>query len=157
MTLSSSVHGSFVIERRYPVPPARVYAAWARPEIKRRWLSCDDAWVLQAHEMDFRVGGRERNRVGPAGGPVHAFDGVYHDIVPGERVVYSYAMTVGGERISVSLATVEFHPDGAGTRMVFTEHGVYLDGHQTPAEREAGTAVGLANLAAVLAGEPAPA
>ena len=36
-------------------------------------------------------------------------------------------------RISVSLATVEFKPDGQGTRLVYTEQAVYLDGHDEPA------------------------
>ena len=42
-------------------------------------------------------------------------------------------------RISVSLATVELEPHGDGTRLTLTEHGVYLDGHDTPAQREHGT------------------
>jgi hypothetical protein len=40
--------------------------------------------------------------------------------------------------ISVSVATVEFRPDGVGTRLVFTEQGAFLDGHDTPARREHG-------------------
>jgi dihydrofolate reductase len=35
-------------------------------------------------------------------------------------------------RISVSLATVELAPEGAGTRLVFTEQCAFLDGHDTP-------------------------
>jgi hypothetical protein len=42
-------------------------------------------------------------------------------------------------RISVSLATVEIEAHGEGSRMTLTEHGVYLDGHDTPEQREHGT------------------
>jgi hypothetical protein len=44
-----------------------------------------------------------------------------------------------GTRISVSLATVESTPAGdRGTRLVFTEQGAFLDGHESPARRAAG-------------------
>jgi uncharacterized protein YndB with AHSA1/START domain len=142
----SVTHSTIVIERSYAAAPARVFAAWASREAKARWYACDDEWRVSLHELDFRVGGRERLHTGPAGGPVHAFDGVYHDIVPGERIVYSYGMHVGEDRISVSLATVEFRPEPGGTRMVFTEQIAILDDLTTAAEREEGTRLGLDSL-----------
>ena len=51
----------------------------------------------------------------------------------------TYDMTMGGERISVSLATIEFKPAGKGTRMVVSEYGAFLDGLDTVAQREEGT------------------
>jgi hypothetical protein len=48
-------------------------------------------------------------------------------------------MHLDGSRISVSLSTVELIAEGAGTRMVYTEQGAYLDGLDTPEQREAGT------------------
>ena len=61
-------------------------------------------------------------------------------------------------RISASVATVELTPDSRGTRMVYTEQGAFLDGHDTPAQREHGTRELLDNLAAELARVyPAPA
>jgi hypothetical protein len=53
----------------------------------------------------------------------------------------------------VSLTTVEFVPDGDGTRLVFTEQGVFFDGLEDPAEREHGTGKLLDALARFLAGE----
>ena len=47
-------------------------------------------------------------------------------------------MTIGGNRISASLATIEFEPGGAGTRLTYTEQGAFLDGHDNAAQREAG-------------------
>ena len=47
-------------------------------------------------------------------------------------------MLTGESRISVSLATVELAPDRDGTRLVFTEQAVFLDGHEPPARREHG-------------------
>lgn len=56
----------------------------------------------------------------------------------------------------MSLATVELKPDSKGTRLVFTEQGAFLDGHDNVGRRETGTRSLLDNLAASLAaGEPA--
>jgi uncharacterized protein YndB with AHSA1/START domain len=38
VTLKPVVHGTFAIERTYPVPPARVFAAWADPDTKALWF-----------------------------------------------------------------------------------------------------------------------
>jgi len=43
------------------------------------------------------------------------------------------------KRISVSLATIEFKPEGAGTRLIITEQGVFLDDYDDAGSREAGT------------------
>jgi hypothetical protein len=55
-------------------------------------------------------------------------------------------MQLGARRISVSLSTLELSADGSGTRMRFTEQGVFLDGHDGIAERERGTKDLLDNL-----------
>jgi hypothetical protein len=41
--------------------------------------------------------------------------------------------------MSVSVATIEFKPDGAGTHLVVTEHGAFLDGLDTSDQRHKGT------------------
>ena len=92
MSERSAHHATFVIERTYPASPARVFAAWADPAAKARWFVGPDEWNQGPHEFDFRVGGRERVSGGPAGGPVHSFDGLYQDIVPDQRIVYTYDM-----------------------------------------------------------------
>lgn len=105
----------------------------------RRWFNGPGEWHSDGHQMDFRVGGREHLQVQPASGDAHRFDCIYQDIVPGERIVYSYDMHIGAARISVSLATVEFKPSGPGTRLIFTEQAVFLDGYDDAGSRERGT------------------
>jgi uncharacterized protein YndB with AHSA1/START domain len=139
MTERSTHHASFVIERTFKASPAKVFAAFAEPKAKAKWFVGPDEWNQTPRELDFRVGGREHVGGGPKGGPVHLFDAYYHDIVPDSRIVYSYDMHFDDTRISVSLATIEFKPAGAGTKLIFTEHGVFLDGYDGPASREEGT------------------
>jgi uncharacterized protein YndB with AHSA1/START domain len=139
MTTRSVTHATFSVERRYDATPTRVFAAWAEPAAKRRWFAEAEDWITTEYELDFRVGGRELFRGRPKDGPVIAYDAVYQDIVPERRIVYSYAMTSDGQRISVSVATVEIAAANDGTRLVFTEQGAFLDRLETPSSREQGT------------------
>jgi uncharacterized protein YndB with AHSA1/START domain len=149
MTERSVTHATFTIERTYPAPPEDVFIAWASPTAKAEWFGASD------HELDFRVGGTEINRGGPAGGPVFTYEARYHDIVENERIVYAYDMYMGDTRISVSLGTIELTPTADGTRLVYTECGAYLDGHDTPGQRESGTGQILDALGIALAGDRA--
>jgi uncharacterized protein YndB with AHSA1/START domain len=139
MTKRSVTHSTFVIQRRFDASPARVFNAFADPKAKARWFSGPPEWGPDVSTMDFRVGGRETNRGGPPGGKIHSFDALYQDIVPNERIVYSYDMHLDDTRISVSLTTIELTPDGAGTKLKFTEQGAFLDAFDNPAVREEGT------------------
>jgi uncharacterized protein YndB with AHSA1/START domain len=151
----SVTHATFVVERTYDASPARVFAAWADPAAKARWFAGPDEAGPAEFELDFRVGGREINRGGPPGGPVYTFERRYQDIVPNQRIVYTYDMHLDQTRISVSLATVEFKPAGAGTRLILTEQGAFLDGRDDPALREHGSGALLDALGAELQREPA--
>ncbi|HET6208794.1 MAG TPA: SRPBCC family protein [Jatrophihabitans sp.] len=148
------VHDTFVIDRSYPASPARVFRAFADPATKKQWWDDPDIEKDAGHVMDFRVGGHESmSGTIPADGRSFSYDAVYQDIVENARIVYSYEMTMDGQRISVSVATLEFLPDGSGTRLVLTEQGTYLDGLDTSAQREAGTRGLLEALATYLAKE----
>jgi uncharacterized protein YndB with AHSA1/START domain len=138
VTERSVTHATFVVERDYEASPTRVFAAWAQPEAKARWFRGSDE-APDEYELDFRVGGREINRGGGPDGQFYTYEARYQDIVPDERIVYAYDMYRDETRISVSLATVEFKPDGDGTRLIFTEQGAFLDGEDKPEYREEGT------------------
>jgi len=152
MTPSTVAHETFVIERTYDIPVAQVFRAWADPMLKARWFAGSAAALGAGYELDFRVGGREVNRGGPPGGPVYTYESQFHDIVPEQRIVYTYEMFADENRISVSVATVQFHNHDATTHLVLTEQGVFLDGHDTADQREAGTRSLLDSLASTLIG-----
>jgi uncharacterized protein YndB with AHSA1/START domain len=125
-------HATFVVERMYGASPARVYKAWSDPSAKAKWFS-------KADIFEFRVGGREYSSGGPPEGPVFTFDACYQEIVPEQRIVYSYTLDSNDVRISVSITTVELIPIEGGTKLIFTEQGAFFDGHDTPEIREHGT------------------
>ena len=153
MTRSTVAHDVFVIERTYNVPVAQVFRAWADPMLKARWFAGSADALEAGYELDFRVGGREVNRGGPPGGPVYTYESQFRDIVPEQRIVYTYEMFADENRISVSVATVQFRGRDATTQLVLTEQGVFLDGHDTVAQREEGSRSLLDSLAAILDGD----
>ncbi len=157
MTNSTVIHDTFTIERTYPATPSRVFAAFASVEAKNIWGDTGDlepvAGEAGVEEFDFRVGGRERfGHVWQ--GTTYRYDALYYDIVPDQRIVYSYEMYANDVRISVSVTTIEFAKAGEGTELSFTEQGAYLDGFDGPAApslRQEGTAEMLDGLTRYLA------
>lgn len=139
MTKRTTTHETFVIERTYAHPPAKVFAAYADLKAKRQWFGGPDEWERSNHTLDFRVGGKESESGGPPSGPVHRYNAIYWDIVENERIVFGYEMHLNDTRISVSLGTTELRSEGSGTKLIYTEQGVYLDGYDEPGGRERGT------------------
>jgi uncharacterized protein YndB with AHSA1/START domain len=136
LTKHSVEYATFTLEREYPVPRERVFAAFADKEQKAAWFGGgndpETRW-----DFDFREGAREYQS-GQFMGQLHTFDAIYHDIVENERIAYSYTMHVDDVRLSASLTVIEFTPTAGGTRLVFTEQGAFFDGHEEPGLREQG-------------------
>jgi uncharacterized protein YndB with AHSA1/START domain len=156
--MEAPIHNTFVIERTYPVAPARVFAAFADPAKKRRWYAESASHTVGRFEMEFRVGGVERSayRMGettPFPGVELANEGAYYDIVPDQRVIVGTAMSLGGARISVALITFEFQATGSGTRLVCTHQAVFFENSDGPEMREHGWRALFDRLAAEVASE----
>jgi len=156
MTEPSVIHDTFVLERTYPATPSRVFAAFASKEAKDAWGDTGDISASEqaagAAEFDFRVSGHERFGFGYQG-VSYTYDARYYDIVPDQRLVYSYEMHADGVRISVSVATIELAKTADGTALTWTEQGAYLDGFDgadAPRLREGGTSAMLDGLAKYL-------
>jgi uncharacterized protein YndB with AHSA1/START domain len=132
-------HASFSIERRLNAPVSRVWTAFSDYASKKKWFAGPEDWAQGESSLDFREGGTETDTGGPVGGFVSTMNAVYHDIVEHERIVYTYEMLIDGERISVSLSTIELEPDGEGTRLTLAEQGVYFTGQDDVDGRKEGT------------------
>jgi len=127
----SLTHSTFAVERSYPQPPDRVFAAFAQPARKRRWYAEGDH-EIQEFEMEFRVGGSERFRYRfkeghPIAGSEITNESAYQDIVPEKRIVVTSKMSLNGKAISIALVTLEFLSSGAGTDLVLTNQGTFVD------------------------------
>jgi uncharacterized protein YndB with AHSA1/START domain len=169
----TALTGSFSVERDLAAAPEQVFAAYAEPGLRRRWLRVPGDAAEARYELDFRPGGREvrRGRFAPTGvagtEELIEYHAVFWDIVPGARLVFSYELVLDGVRQWVSLVTVELSArtvgtpsGGAGTRLRHTEQYVYLahsgDGAQEIAHLQGSTSLQLNGLAAALS-KPRPA
>jgi uncharacterized protein YndB with AHSA1/START domain len=143
--MTTTTHGSFIVERTYAAAPQRVYAAWADPAAKRAWFVEGEGWDIQSYELDFREGGKETSKFLFLKGEetfgeksIIGNDTVFNEIIPNERIIFTYSMDRNGVRFSVSLATVEFKASGKGTRLILTESGAFFGGGDDIKMREAG-------------------
>jgi len=158
MAQRTVIHDTFSIARTYPATLSRVFGAFASQEAKDIWGDTGDldAYDAAQTEFDFRIGGRERFGF-KYQGTSYRYDALYYDIVPGQRIIYSYEMYAGDTRISVSVATIEFAETGDGSALTWTEQGAYLDGIDGPGApqlRSEGTAEMLDGLEKYLASHP---
>jgi uncharacterized protein YndB with AHSA1/START domain len=136
----SVVHDVFHVERTYDATAEQVYKALSDEVAKSRWFYGPEGWKLIERTMDVRVGGRERVKGGFDNGVTTTFDAIYHDVVPRERIVYTYEMHLDDRKISVSLATLEIVSSGAGrTTLKICEQGAFLDGYDDAGKRKHGT------------------
>jgi uncharacterized protein YndB with AHSA1/START domain len=89
---------SLTVERTYRVPPQRVWQAWTQAEALKQWFAPNDAFKVEVIEADVRVGGRYRIKMNAPDGEVHDVSGVYREVVPNERLVFTWAWRTTPER-----------------------------------------------------------
>jgi uncharacterized protein YndB with AHSA1/START domain len=90
------------------------YRVWTTSDLVRRWWGGDRGTVTVI-DMDLRVGGRWRYVLTTTDGSTFAFHGVFREIVPEERIVYSEVFE--DEPRAEAQTTVTFDTEGGGTRL----------------------------------------
>ncbi|XIA65871.1 SRPBCC domain-containing protein [Bradyrhizobium sp. TZ2] len=115
---------SLTLKRRLNAAPEKVYAAWADAERLVQWFgpASVEAGSVKA-DIDLRVGGHYRISFN-ANGQYNQVGGVYREVAPNERLVFSWAWHSTPER--ESLVTISMKPDGAGTLLTF-HHEQFAD------------------------------
>lgn len=150
------INATFTIERVLAATPARVFAAYSTLEAKMAWFKAPSEIETLNRDFDFRVGGKERFHARWPDGRVTDFQATYHDIVENARIVLVYDMFHNDEKLSVSLQTLEFRPEGEKTRLIHTEQGSYFTGGiEAVKGREHGTTWHVDNLVALIEGREA--
>ncbi len=116
---------SFDLDRTYPAPPERVWAAFTRAELLERWICPDPAWRVSACEVDAHAGGGYRLRFGPRpAGDAYREDATFAVFEPVRRLVLD-VLTAGEDMAERSRCTVLLLPlEGGGTRLELTVEGL---------------------------------
>jgi len=123
MATQTATKPSLTLKRRLNAAPAKVFAAWTDPEQVRHWMGPGEAKVLSV-ESDARVGGRFRWVMQSPNGEIHDVSGVYREVVPDRKLVFTWAWITMPER--QSLVTVDIKPEGDGSLLTLT-HEQFFD------------------------------
>ncbi len=107
-----------VLRRSFPVPPRAVWRAWTDAAAVRSWFGQDEAAGWQA-EMDVRVGGRYRFTMRNSAGHYYEAHGVYREVVPDRRLVFSWTWQAGPDAAE-AVITVDLKQAAGGTDLEFT-------------------------------------
>ena len=128
------IRPSLILKRRLNAPPAKVYAAWTDPEKIARWFG--PAQVVAGSvraDIDARIGGRYRVSFKMQDGEHHEVSGRYREMVPNQRLTFSWAWHSTPER--ESRVTVSLQPDGDGTLLTLHHEQLFdrvaRDGHES--------------------------
>lgn len=154
--MSAIAHASFALRRVIPAPPARVFEAFADPDIKRRWFAEGDQHDVEEFASDLREGATERLRYRFRAGTQFAGMSISNadtvlNVVPNERIIWASKMAFGGADISAALITAELLSVPMGTELVLTFQGAFFEGADGPQIRELGWQALLDRLASTVA------
>jgi uncharacterized protein YndB with AHSA1/START domain len=154
--MSTIAHASFALRRVIPALPARVFEAFADPDIKRRWFAEGDQHDVVEFASDLREGATERLRYRFREGTQFAGMSIANadtvlNLVPNERIIWASKMAFGDADISAALITAEFLSVPAGTELVITFQGAFFEGADGPQIRELGWQALLDRLASTVA------
>lgn len=113
------------LRRHYPVPPERLWRAWTDPQAVRQWWGPGPGHSVSLAELDVRVGGRFRIVFGGTEGKDHECAGVYREVVPNRRLVFTWTWPRSTPERE-SLVTIVFRAAREGTELDF-RHERFLD------------------------------
>jgi uncharacterized protein YndB with AHSA1/START domain len=106
------------VRRTIRAPRQRVFDAWTKAEELKAWHAPGPLTVSLA-EIDLRPNGAYRIHMRAPDGTEHRVTGVYREIDPPRKVVYTWGWE-GDHVVKDSLVTIEFLERGDATEVVLT-------------------------------------
>lgn len=103
------------LERIIAATPEQLYRAWTEPELLKQWF-CPPPWFVTHAELDVRAGGQNIVLMQSPNGATSANYGVYLEIIPQQKIVFTDAYTsawVPSEKLFMT-ATITFVDLGNG-------------------------------------------
>jgi uncharacterized protein YndB with AHSA1/START domain len=124
---------ALALSRTYPVGPEKVWRAWTDPQALKRWCGPGTSEGVSLAQLDVRVGGRFRIIFGGPEGTDHEVQGVYREVVPNRKLVFTWTWPrTTPERESV--VAIVFKAVANGTELDFRHEQLFdesvRDGHQ---------------------------
>jgi len=142
--------GTFDFDRRYLLPPDRMWHLMTDPAMREKWGAPGDH-VLTIVTADLRVGGTDRHRCGPADAPEFEVETRWYRLDALTDAVFTEVIEAGGMTLGASLVTYRLAPDGPGTRLWVTVAASSYVGAEMMDEFRSGWSGGMNNLDALVA------
>ncbi|MCP2031200.1 uncharacterized protein YndB with AHSA1/START domain [Okibacterium sp. HSC-33S16] len=155
MSTSYELHRGFTLLRTFPVPHEVAFRAWTDPDHLGWFFNPDQPTPSEPIDVDLRVGGAWRQRMVLDESSSYVTGGIYREISPGEKLVFSWGAVGGWPELDmhhlddVPLITVLFDATDAAeargdarpaTDLIFT---LAFPDHLTPAQVRAWEEVGI--------------
>lgn len=113
-----------LIMRTFDAPAELVFSMWSDPEHFKNWMG-PETFDCPVVEMDFRVGGAYRAMIRNDQHGENWFGGVYKEIEPYSRLVFTFTWNSGGPSDGVEmLVTILFREIGGKTEQIFHQTGI---------------------------------
>jgi uncharacterized protein YndB with AHSA1/START domain len=107
------------LRRTIPAARLRVFRAWTDPAQLKKWFAVADGFTTPIADVDLRIGGRYRLGMQPPGNdPVLIVAGIYREIIPPEKLVFTWRWESSDEDEPETLVTVNFIERGNVTEVV---------------------------------------
>jgi uncharacterized protein YndB with AHSA1/START domain len=106
------------LDRHLDATPGFAFALWSNPSLLTAWWG-PEGHHLTTCDIDLRPGGTWRFNMERDGQP-HWIHGTYHEVVPDQRLIFSYRFPEFSVQSVISLT---FTAEAQGTRMHFLQTG----------------------------------
>ena len=94
------------LSRSFAAPRERVFRAFTAPSQMVKWWGPKD-WTVPACTMDARAGGAWHTVMRSPEGKDHIVSGVYREVLPPERLIFTWAWEADGARGHETVVTIE--------------------------------------------------
>ena len=108
------------LSRSFPAPRERVFRAFTVPAQMVKWWG-PKGWTVPVCTLDARPGGAWHTVMRSPEGKDHIVSGVYREVLPPERLVYTWAWEEDGARGHETVVTIELLETQGGTRLELTQ------------------------------------
>ena len=127
-----------IVTRTFPTSRERVFNVYTDPALIPQWWG-PSRMTTVVDVMDVQPGGRWRHVQREADGSVHAFHGVYHDVVAPERLASTFEYEGTPGQVSLDITTIT----EAGGQTTVSIHSIFQSVSDRDGMLDAGMISGL--------------
>jgi uncharacterized protein YndB with AHSA1/START domain len=126
-----------VICRLIDAPPEKVYQGWTRPELLVQWFA-PKPWTTARAELDVRPGGSTLVVMKSPEGVEMPCPGVYLEVIPGKKLVFTDAFTSAWQPAEKPFMTVILMFENEGGKTKYTARVLHANAKDCEEHRKMG-------------------